>query len=216
MRGGRGCAECGAPGGRDRRPRGRQGETKTEQEKSEKGARIPRPHGASVLPRLTRRSHPSLSSGHHCPSPGAGVGEAGGGHRAPGLSVPRPLPLRSQPGLRCCPRCLGSGAAHHTGGRREGEIPKEASGKLPTLAPRRGPSLPPEPALPFSVSEPCQLWTSDVPWGWGGAEGPVPGSSLICLACEKCPLPDSRCVGRRVQRREMTQISGLRVRGQLM
>lgn len=174
------------------------------------------PTEPSVLPRLTRRSHPSLSSGHHCPSPGAGVGEAGGGHRAPGLSVPRPLPLRSQPGLRCCPRCLGSGAAHHTGGRREGEIPKEASGKLPTLAPRRGPSLPPEPALPFSVSEPCQLWTSDVPWGWGGAEGPVPGSSLICLACEKCPLPDSRCVGRRVQRREMTQISGLRVRGQLM
>ena len=82
------------------------------------GGRIPR--ALSLVP-LTHRSHLSPFSGRHCPSLGAG--EAGGGHRARGLSVPRTLPPRSQPGLRCCPRCRGSGAAHRTGGEVRGVAP---------------------------------------------------------------------------------------------
>lgn len=109
----------------DRRPRGkrwrdrrRRRETYPERQRNGVGGRIPR--ALSLVP-LTHRSHLSPFSGRHCPSPGAG--EAGGGHRARGLSVPRTLPPRSQPGLRCCPRCQGSGAAHRTGGEVRGEAP---------------------------------------------------------------------------------------------
>lgn len=124
---------AGDSAGEMERPRQRAKES----ERREKGpaSREPAP--------LTRRSRSSPSSGHHCPSLGAGVGQAGVGHRARGLSVPRALPPRSQPGLQCRPRCLGSEAAHRTGGRREGESPTEVSGNLPVLAPRRCLSLPP-------------------------------------------------------------------------
>lgn len=111
---------------------------------------------------LTRRSHPSPSSGHHYPSPGAGAGEAGGGRRARGLSVPRALPPRSQPGLQCCPRCRGSGAAHRTGwGEVRGEEPqgRVSTNKKPPY-PRTQEMPPPCPShLPYcpQVSQPCSL-----------------------------------------------------------
>lgn len=156
MREGRGHVEYGAPGRGQKTPgkRRRDQDRPRASERQRKGPTSQDPMEPSVLSSLTRRSHPSPSSGHHCPRPGAGVGEAGGGHRSRGLSVPRALPPRSQPGLQCCPRCLGSGAAHRTGGRQEGESPQETS--LP-WHPGDAPPCTPDPALSFPVSEPCHL-----------------------------------------------------------
>jgi hypothetical protein len=70
---------------------------------------------------LTHRCHPSLSSvPRHCSSLGVEAGEAGAGRRVQGLGVLGVLPGRSQPGLLCGPLCLGSGAAHRTGGGERG------------------------------------------------------------------------------------------------
>lgn len=96
-------------------------EKQIQTDKQMAGAQPETPLEPSAPSPLTHRSHPSLSSAHRCPSLRAGVGEAGGGHRAQGLLVLRALPPGSQPGLQCCPRCLGRGAAHRTGGGERGE-----------------------------------------------------------------------------------------------
>lgn len=102
------------------------------------------------------------------------------------------LPQRSQPRLWCRPQCLGSGAAHHTGGRQEGGSPREAS--APATDPGDTPSLFQEPTLvflkcvspaPLSAPPPCPMEL------WGGTEGLVPRPSLVPLDCDKWPVRDS-------------------------
>lgn len=122
LRGGQGSTKLRATGRaqeaqREEMERQRRSEIESEREKqTQRNREREWERGPHPETPLTRRSRPSLSSGHRCPSPGEGAEEAGGGRRAPGLSVLWALPPRSQPGLRCHPRCLGSEAAHRTGG----------------------------------------------------------------------------------------------------
>lgn len=144
---------------------------------------------------LTRRSRPSLSSGHRCPSPGEGAEEAGGGRRAPGLSVLWALPPRSQPGLQCHPRCLGSEAAHRTGGGeargREPQGGVSASKKPPDLGTQEMPPLCPGTRLSVpQVSKACLLMAPMSTELLGGTEGPVSQPSLGPLDGDKRPVRD--------------------------
>lgn len=149
----------GACGGRstwekDRRPRGRDGEIKTARESQRHGRGGPHPESCPHSPIDLVLLPPQAIT-----------------VQARGLGLGRPVWAIGPGGSRCRGHCLreasqGCSAVHDAwvvrqlivlGGRREGESPREASGNLPTLAPRRCSPCPQEPALSFPVSEPSRL-----------------------------------------------------------
>lgn len=183
----------------DRRPRGRGGETDVEGEKHIRGSKGNGGGGGASLSHSTHRSHLSPSQAVTVKSPGAGgrpVGAIGpGGSRCRGHCL-----REASQGCGAVHDAGSSGAAHRTGEVRRPREGVDTTRNTPTLSPRRCPR-PAQPTCP-----PVCIELS------GGTEGSILKLSLRTQDCEKCPIRDSRCMGRRVQREETDP--GLRSEGQ--
>lgn len=139
-----------------------------------------------------------------------------------GLGLGRPVGAIGPGGSWCRGHCLreasqGCGAVHDAwvvgqlivlGGGKRGRAPGRHQETSLPWHPGDAPPCPPDPALSFPVSEPCHLRPRTSHGAiWVGLRAPVPWSSPIPRACEKCSTREG---GSREER--LTQVSGLRVR----